>query len=86
MHDRGPTMDDIRERIAQDLEIPMSRRQPIMPRPTELSPRRASATSAPAARFAVDVDRPKRIDHFIDYFGAGDAPSGTSRLDADGVR
>jgi hypothetical protein len=67
------------------LEIPRPRR-PVMPRSTEPSPQGASAGSSPAHRFAVDVDRPKRIDHFIDYFGTGDAPSGPSRLDADGVR
>ena len=63
----------------------MSRR-PVTPRSTDLSPQSVSAVSAPAHRFAVDVDRPKRIDLFIDYFGTGDVPSGPSRLDADGVR
>ncbi len=56
----------------------MSRR-PVTPRSTDL-PQSASAASAPAHRFAVDVDRPKRIDLFIDYFGTGDAPSGPSRV------
>jgi hypothetical protein len=67
------------------LEVPMSRR-PVTPRRTEPSPRSSSAGGAPPRWFAADVDRPKRIDHFIDYFGTGDAPSGISRLAADGVR
>jgi hypothetical protein len=54
--------------------------------------RRASAAIARAYLF--DVDRQKRIDHYIDYFGSGGGrrrvvtpdPCGESVLDADGAR
>ena len=72
----------------------MSRR-PVTPRSTEPSSPRARGGIAPARPFDVDVDRPKRIDHLIDYFGSGDVkrtaidvgmpPSGGWRVDADDV-
>jgi hypothetical protein len=72
----------------------MSRR-PVSHLTVEQSRRSASAAIARADLFAVDVDAPKRIDHYIDYFGSGAAcghsvvtpdPCGESLLDADGAR
>ena len=68
----------------------MSRR-PVTHLTVEQSRRSASAAIARAHLFAVDVDAPKRIDHYIDYFGGGGSvrrsvvtpdPCGESLLDA----
>lgn len=71
----------------------MSRRQ-VTHLGTEQSRRTASAGIAPGHLSEVDVDRQKRIDRRIDYFGSGGTrrtvatsdPCGESVLDADGAR
>jgi hypothetical protein len=74
-------------------EVSMSRR-PVTHVNAEQSRRRASAAIARRQLFAVDVDAPKRIDHYIDYFGSGlvrrsvvtPAPCRESSLDVSGAR
>jgi len=64
--------------------------QPVTRLGAERSGRRASAEMVRARLFGVEVQRPKRIDRQIDYFGSGgvrrtvvDAdPRGESSLDA----
>ena len=46
-------------------------RQPVTHLNAEQSRRSARAAIARAWLFPVDVDAPKRIDHYIDYFGGG---------------
>lgn len=73
-------------------EAPMSSR-PVTHLSAEQSIRSARAEIAPTHLLAVDVDRPKRIDRYIDYFGSGGArrtvvssePCGESLLDVDGA-
>ena len=57
-----------------------------MPRPAnldtdEISRRLTILAIARARLFDVDVDRKRRIDDAIDYFGAGGDPCGESLLD-----
>ena len=52
-------------------------RQPITPRRSELAP-----SSASAHPFALGIDRPRRIDVVIDYFGADNAQRPARRLAA----
>jgi hypothetical protein len=58
----------------------------------EQSERRTSVPLARTSPVKVAVDRRRRIDHYIDYFGSGAArrvtpdPCGESLLDADGAR
>jgi hypothetical protein len=71
----------------------MSRR-PVTSLPAEQSGRSAHAAIAPPYSFLVDVDLPKRIDDYIDYFGGGRGrsrvvsrgPCGESLLHADDAR
>jgi hypothetical protein len=71
----------------------MSRR-PLTHLSADESRRSTSAASVRAHLFDVDVDRPKRIDHYIDYFGHGGARRpvvtstsyGEGLLDADNAR
>jgi hypothetical protein len=59
--------------------------------PTE---RNVHARSALATLLDADVQRPRRVDSYIDYFGSGEArragissdPCGESLLDGDGAR
>jgi hypothetical protein len=69
-------------------EVSMSH-QPVTHLSVAQSGRRSSADMVCARLFGVDVQRPKRIDRQIDYFGSGERrpivngnPRGGSALDA----
>jgi hypothetical protein len=48
------------------------KRSPVTALSVERSRRSADAdTTRPQRRFEIEADRPRRIDHCIDYFGAG---------------
>lgn len=50
------------------------KRPPIIELSAERPGRSASADTARLQRcFELDADRPRRIDHYIDYFGGGGA-------------
>jgi hypothetical protein len=60
-------------------------RRPLARAGVELSGRLTAIQLARAQLFDVDVDRKKRIDDAIDYFGAGTSPS-LGRMSGDSSR
>ncbi len=61
--------------------------QPLIHRSADQSPQSASVSIARTRLFIVDIDRKKRIDDFIDYFGVRRGvviadPCGEALLDA----
>ena len=68
-------------------------RQPVIHRSDDQPRQRASVGIARTRLFDVGIDRTKRIDHYIDYFGNGGGrrvvtadPCGESWLDAHGAQ
>ena len=60
---------------AYDLAHPPTARHPMAPRPASAEPsgRSAGAALVSETRLGAEVDRPRRIDGHIDYFGNGGA-------------
>jgi hypothetical protein len=59
-------------------------RQPSAPVRAEEAERSASPAIAPTYLLDVDVDRPKRIDQYLDYFGSGGESRPFLEADAEG--